>query len=285
MTFEEGLVEHYGALSAKLKEAADFVVSNPVEIATRSLRSVSLEADLAPVSFTRMARAVGYETYEELREEMRNSISRKNDSFSDNVARLQTTHANGKSNFTSEHMSDCINNLQLMASNINSKELEHVANQLDKSKKVLILGVLGSTGFAEYMSYMANFITDNWHLAGRMGASLSSNLVGLNEQDALVVITKAPYATKAIKAAEAASAQGVFVVIITDSHKCPALAHATAKFILPSDGLNFFSSYVPTIALIEALIGMLAVKKGKPAQERIRSIEESNRRLEYISVD
>ena len=52
---------------------------------------------------------------------------------------------------------------------------------------------------------------------------------------------------------------------------------------MPTDSSHFFSSYVSTVALVEAMIGLLAVKAGALARERIRRIEDSNRRLEYLA--
>lgn len=281
--FEQELAKRYVDLSAKLKQAADYVASNPVEVATRSLRSISADIGVAPVTFTRLARAFGYGSYEELREEMRHSVGRRAGSFSDSVERLQSEHADNGQSFASEHFSACLENLSALRGGIDPDEFERAIDRLHDSRKVVLLGALGSTGAAEYMSYAADFITDNWQLAGRMGSSLGSSLIDLNDTDALIVITKAPHANQAIQAAELASSNGVFVLIITDSHKCPSLAHASSYFVVPTDSSHFFSSYVSTIALIEAMIGLLAVKAGEPARDRLSKVEESNRRLEYLA--
>ena len=145
-----------------------------------------------------------------------------------------------------------------------------------------MLGPLGSTGVAEYMSYIATFITDNWILAGRMGASLGSSLIGLSKKDTLIVITKPPFASSSIQAVSAAKDQGAYVVVITDTYACPALATASASFIIPTQSPHFFSSYVATLAFVESIVGALAVRGGKEALERIKTVELSNRRLDYF---
>ncbi len=281
--FEQELAKKYTDLSTKLREAADYVVSNPVEVATRSLRSISADIGVTPVTFTRLARAIGYSSYEELREEMRHSVGQRAGTFSDNVERLQSEHAGNDQSFATKHFTACLDNLTSLRSEIDPATLDYVVDRLHKSRNVLLLGALGSTGAAEYMSYTADFIADNWQLAGRMGSSLGGKLMGITGQDALIVITKAPHANQAIQAAELASSNGAFVLIITDSHKCPSLAHASSHFNVPTDSSHFFSSYVSTIALIEAMIGLLAVKGGEPARDRLSKVEESNRRLEYLS--
>ncbi len=130
------------------------------------------------------------------------------------------------------------------------------------------------------MSYMANFLTDNWHMAGRMGASVGSALTGLGRDDSLVIVTKPPFARKSILAAQQARELGVFVVVITDSHTCPALATADAGLLVPTRSPHFFSSYVATLFLVETIIGMLAGRSGSEAAARIAEVETRNRKFE-----
>ena len=146
----------------------------------------------------------------------------------------------------------------------------------------LVLGALGSTGVAEYLTYMASFIVDNWNMASRMGASLGSGLVGMSDRDVLIVITKPPFACNSIKAAQEANEAGAFVLVITDTHTCPALQHSSASFIVPTESQHYFSSYASTLVLSEIMIGMLAGRAGPLARERITEVEDKNRRLSEV---
>jgi len=79
ISVQASIAENYGELSVALKMAADFVVKNSVEIATRSLLSVAAESELSPSSFSRLARAIGYQDYDQLcghaREELASSTN------------------------------------------------------------------------------------------------------------------------------------------------------------------------------------------------------------------
>lgn len=281
-SFEQRLARKYDGMSQRLREAGDFIAKNPVSTATRSLRSVAGEAGLAPATFSRLARVLEYESFEQLREVMRRRIDRRVNSFADRAGRLQHGHESGTLDFLTEHWQACLGNLQAFADSIDAAQLNATVDRLHQSRKVLVLGALGSTGIAEYMSYMANFLTDNWHMAGRMGASLGGGLTGLDEQDALVIVTKPPFARKALLAAEVARQNGVYVVVITDNHACPALRHAHSGFLVKSESPHFYSSYVATVFLVETLIGMLASRVGPDATLRIAEVENQNRQLEEV---
>lgn len=278
-SFEERLARRFDGLSGKLRQAAEHVAAHPVDIATRSLRAVAQESGLAPATFSRLARALDYDGFEALREAMRAKIGRRVNSFAERAERLQVAWEAGETGFFEAHVSACQSNLQTLLRDIDTDLLERVVERLHGARNVLLFGALGSTGVVEYLSYMANFCSGTWSMAGRMGASLGAALTGLDGRDALVIVTKPPYSTRSIEAARMGAAQGAYVVVITDSPACPALASASAGFVLPTESPHFYSSYVTTLAFMEVIVGMLVGRAGATARARIAQVEESSRRL------
>ncbi|MFB9148624.1 MurR/RpiR family transcriptional regulator [Roseovarius ramblicola] len=278
-SFEQRLSRNFDGLSDKLRQAGEYVAAHPVDTATRSLRTVAHDSRLAPATFSRLARAIGYQSFEELREEMRQKIGERVNSFAERAERLQNAHEAGESGFFEAHVGACQNNIQTLLRDMDQKLLETAVDRLHAARNVLLLGALGSTGVVEYLAYMAHFCTGNWSMAGRMGASLGAGLADLDARDALVAVTKPPYSTRSIEATQMAAGQQAYVVVITDSHGCPALRHASAGFVVPTDSPHFYSSYVTTMVLVEAMIGMLVSRAGPAARERIARVEISSRRL------
>ncbi|MFY0692226.1 MAG: MurR/RpiR family transcriptional regulator [Paracoccaceae bacterium] len=276
------MADHYGDLSGALRQAAEYLAANPVDIATRPLRKVSRESGVSPAAFTRLSRALEYSSFEELREEMRSKIGQRIQGFAARAERLQHDHGADGTAFFSAHLHACQANLQNFADTVDPVQLNAVADRISAARKVLLLGALGSTGVVEYLSYMANFCADNWQMAGRMGASVGADLTGLDQQDALIIVTKPPFSERAIRAAELAQKRGAYVVLITDSLACPALKHASAHFIVPTDSPHFYSSYVVTMFLVEALIGMIVSRSGEISRARIAEVEGANRILAEV---
>jgi len=216
-TFEQQLSGRYASLSVKLKEAADFVVANPIDVATRSLRAISKEANLSPATFSRMSNSLGYDNYEDLRDVLRAGIEHRSKSFSHRVEALQQRHIDGDQDFLHQHTMDCSANVQELGATISTTTIDTSVERLHNARRVLVLGGLGSTGVAEYLVYMASFIADNWSMASRMGASLASGLVGMSKSDVLIVVTKPPFARNSIVAAQEAHRTGAFVKVRSSS--------------------------------------------------------------------
>lgn len=281
-SFEQRLAAQYGSLSTRLREAGDYIADNPMSIATRSLRTLASEAKLAPATFTRLAHALGYDNFEELREVMRGQIGRRMLPFADRADRLQNDALDTHESFLSRYAGACQENIAALAGSIEPGQLEAVADRLAKARRVVLLGALGSTGIAEYMAYIANFFGDNWEIGARAGSSLGATLAGLDERDAVLVITKPPFARSSIRGAIHAHEQGAYVALITDSRSCPALHAADASFIVPTDSPHFYTSYVATLFLLEAILALVAKRAGPRATERIAEVERRNRLLEEV---
>ncbi|MDA5092652.1 MurR/RpiR family transcriptional regulator [Aliiroseovarius sp. KMU-50] len=281
-SFEQRLTTRYGDLTDTLRAAAEYIMHHPLDMATRPLRTVAQASGSSPAAFTRLSKALGYTGLDELREELRDKIDQRMGDFASRAQRLQEDHGAGKSDFMTAHLSACQTNLQTLPESVNLQLLDQAIDTLARARVVSLLGALGSTGVVEYMAYMANMFAGNWQLLGRMGASLGSGLANMTKDDALVVVTKPPFAPQVLRAVEIARNQGAYVVVITDTHACPALRHAQAGFVLPSASPHFYSSYVSTMFLVEVIIGKLVSHAGEKARLRIANVEDSNRLLSEV---
>jgi DNA-binding MurR/RpiR family transcriptional regulator len=285
-SFEQQLSGKYATLSIKLRAAADYVVANPVNVATRSLRSVSKEAKLSPATFSRMSAALGYASYEDLRDALRGTLQQRTHSFTAGVDALQNARPDaGGSSFPDSHAEACAANVRKLGDALDRTALARCLEQLEHARRVVVTGVLGSECIAAYLTHMASFVSETWRLAGCRGISAGSDLAGLGAEDVLIVITKPPFAHQSVEATRIARRRGASVIVITDTHSCPALVHATAHFVVPSASPHFYSSYASTLVLCEIMIGMLAARAGSKGRARIADVENVNRRLSSVWGD
>lgn len=275
----------YADLSVALRGAADFLVANPLDIVTRPLRAAARDSGVSAAAFTRLAKALEYEDFAQLREELRSKIGQRVNNFAARAEELQRRHDDGHDRFVDAHFAITQGNLGDLVTSLDEKDLDQCVDMLANARRVVLLGGLGSAGIMEYMSYMANFCADNWRLADCMGASLGGALCGMDDRDVLLIVTKPPFAANAIRAAQLAGQIGVPVIVITDTHTCPALEYATLSFVVPAESANFYSSYVTTLFLIETIIGMVVGRSGAAAQERIAEVELHNRKMAEVWVE
>lgn len=279
-SLEDRISARYGALSDKLQAAADYIIASPVEVATRSLRSVAAASGLAPSTFSRLARALGFSTYEDLREMSRQAVSRRAGTFSDKARRLRADADDGAGlSLMQRQVEASLRNIEDLSRSIPVEKLYGVVEALRAARRVRLIGAMSSRPILEYMLYLAEWLSDDWSMAAAGDASLAAALAGAEASDAFIVLSMPPFAATTLRAAEIAAGKGAYVLVITDTHTCPALKHASASLTAPTDSPHFFSSYVSTLVLIETLISMLVAQSELSAEGRMREIEEQNRSL------
>ena len=279
---EERIAASFSGLSAQLRAAADYVVAHPFDVATRSLRTIAAQSGLAPATFSRLARALGYETYEGLRESCRQAFEREKVVFSDKLRRLQVEGAGEASEtpFLLRQSAASIANIEAQANGVDQQALTAAADLLHEARRVVVLGGLSSAAVAEYLGYLVGWFSDRWTVAGRDGSSIGMALAEVSAGDVVVVITKKPFLRRTIHAAEIAANRGAALIVITDSHACPILDRSRYSFFVPTETPQFFSSHVATVVLIETIVGMLVSRAGEDARARIDEVERNNHLLD-----
>ena len=279
-TIEERISKNYAGLSGKLQLAADYVAENPIDVATRSLRAVASTSGVSPATFSRLARALGYKDYEAMREDGRAAMGRRMESFSERAHALRAgKHRPEGRVYLQRQASACIANIETLNRDISNVRLEAAVTALHESRPVLLVGSQGSSGIVDYFSYLAHWFSPNWYVAGRNGTALAATLARLGPGDAMLAVSKAPYARRTVSALRAAKAKDVTTLVITDSHASPTLEFADHPFIVPTESPQFFSSYAATLVLIETIVTMLLARAGPEAEDLIRDAENQVRDL------
>lgn len=277
-TIEDRVAERYAAMSDQLRKAADYVVAHPLEIVSRPLRAISMDSHVSPATYSRLARALGFENFEEMKDVSRRSVGQRVSSLSERAELLRSGSSDGQSMLARQGQA-CIRNIEAFLDRADQAKLEQAAKLMREANRVVLVGALASTGITEYMAYLANYFAPNWSLAGRMGASIGSQLATLGADDVVFIVTMSPYSKRAVTAAELARSAGSGVILVTDALDCPALRHATHSFVIPTESPQFFSSYVVTIVLIETMIAMIVAASEADATASIQKVEVNNQEL------
>lgn len=277
-TIEDRISEQYNGLSAKLQTAADYVAANPVDLATRSLRSVAQTSGVSPATFSRLARALGFDDYEEMREAGRQAVGQRLVPFAERAEALRRGDQSA-AHFMHRQATNCTRNIGLLEQSTSADRLEAAVDALFAANKVVLVGALGSAGVVDYFAYQAQFFARNWSVAGREGTSIAASYAAMEKDDAVIVLTKTPYSDQSMRPLRLAHENGFRTIVLTDSHASPALKYADHFFIIPTETANFFSSYVATLVLIETMMSMLVSRVGPEADARIRATEEQTKKL------
>ena len=265
-------------LSPQLRRAAEFVANHPEDVATRSLRYLAGMMELPPPTFSRLAVALGYDGYEDLRESCRHQIKMRRLRFSERAEALQKCDAElpEGGRFIFRQGAAGIDNITELLDSVDPELLELAAARLIAARRVVLVGSMSSRPFVDYMAYMASMAFDNWQAFGSDTGSNAATLVDVDDRDAAVVVCMAPFAQRSIDATKHLGDLGVWVIGMTDEVLSPLHPLCAAAFVVSTETPQFFSSHVATLVLIESLIGMVIARGGARVSRRIEAVESTS---------
>jgi len=279
-SIEERIRNRYDGLSAKLRAAADYVAGNPVDVASRSLRSVAQTTGISPSTFSRLARALGYADYEALREAGRAAVGRSIVPLTERARRLSEPAQPSTGTDMLHAVAQASRaNVDCLEQTIEGPHLMEAVDALHRAGTVLLVGSQASAGLIDYLGYQAQWMAANWHVAGSNGTSTAAVLSQLGPGDVVLGMTLTPYSSRTLAALRAARNRGATTIAVTDSPDSPAMEHADHGFVVPVESPNVFFSYSAALALFETFIGLLLRRDGPQAEQRILAMAAQTREL------
>ena len=270
----------WDALTPEAQKAARYVLENPNTVGVSTVREIAEFAQVKPNTFVRMARAIGFEGYEDFREPFREAIRNGTASFPDRARWLQQVGAGGAMGaLYADMVASALRNIEETFAGIPADELQAAARMIWDSRQVFTLGVGVNSANAQNFTYLASTGMVQFHAIPRMGSTAVDDLARADARDVLIAITCRPYRTEVIAAMEVAREQGVRVIGVSDSPASPVIRGADHGFVVAADTPQFFPSSVSTIALLETLLSFVIAAASPEIVERVEKFHARRHEL------
>ncbi len=271
-------------LSPQVERAASYVLDNPGEIAVTSMRGLADAAGVKPNTLVRMARAVGFDSYEDFRTPFRQYAAEGTLSFPDRARFLQSISQGARhGSLLADMAGAAMANLDALFSSADADELKAAADLIDEARRANVLGVGTAKMLAENFAYVASMAVDNVAAIAVVGLAIDS-VARMDERDVLIAMTFSPYRVEIVEAVKLANDRSVPVIAITDSHGSPLIPPATHAFVVPNESPLPFSSNVAATALLETLLAFVVAESPVDVAAAIDDFH-ANRRAAGIYTD
>ncbi len=266
------LTESYLSLSPQLRRAADYVLNNPNEVGVHSMRRLAASAAVTPNTLVRLARAVGFESYQSFREPFSDRLSKGGEEFfPDRVRWLQSLAQVGSHGMLYRDMaSAALANVEQMFSGATPDEAKTVADLIVRAPNTYIMGVGSAHSLAHLFWYIGRMALDTLHQVPRQGNLPIDDIANIRPGDVLLAMTFAPYRTDVVNAVTHARELDATIVAISDSRTSPIALQADHVFVTPTTTPQFFPSLSAGFVLIETLLAFVIADGGPRAVENIQ---------------
>jgi len=259
-------------LPPHLRRAAGFILDQPQAVAVNSMRGLAGQIGVTPPTMLRLARRVGFEDYESFRAVFQNAVT--GGRFGRKAASLQRLgEQGGDAGVMASLAAAAGSNLAVSFAASSLDDLVRAAALLLSSRQAYALGGGALHAMAQYLQYLTRAILPQLRVPPANGNAVVEGLVGIGPGDVVVILSVAPYAKQAVRAAEFARAHGAAVIAITDSLGAPL---ATASDVLLTAGCTspqFYPSMIGVVAEIETLVALVISNGDAATLSRLETID------------
>jgi DNA-binding MurR/RpiR family transcriptional regulator len=258
------------SLPSRLQQVGRFVAANDYDATTRSMRELASVAGADPAAFTRLAKAIGYSGWDELRAAL--TEARRPEQSSPFSGR-----AKGRRAGPNPEMSLISDKLEAEAAGlarISPGAVAGAAKALHGARRIWIAGFRSCRSVAELLNYQLRlFRPDSVQLVGGSGPE-DLDLGAFRAGDAVVVIGFAPYSTASVLSARAAHASGATLIAIADKVAAPMAEGANHLLQFEAAASpGFFPSLTGAIAIAQSLAAATFMLGGTSAKRRLEETE------------
>lgn len=246
MKIDERIAQRYPELSPGERRTADAMLERLADLGTYRAAELAELAGVSKATMSRLIRRLGYDDFEKLREELRErraeGVPMRVFPSADRGERIR-------------HEADA---LSTALAGIEESDLESAANQLVQARRVVIIGLRTSHAVALYLRQQLAQLREDVVLLPHPGQSLGEDLVGLTENDLVVLVAHRRRPPQLSQVAAALAAQAVPILLLADPTARRLAEHTTWWFVCPLSSVGVFDSFAPTMAVVSLLSDQVA---------------------------
>lgn len=265
-------------LPKKLAQAARYALDHPDQMALNSMRSTATEVGVTSTTMLRLARYLGYESYDDFRASFQNELVRgvfgsRADALRQDQTSLDVSAEDGSGSLSNRIIAAAETNIGQLRSTLRQEELETIAGLMRKAPNVFLIGSSSMHILASMIKITGNMILPNLRLVGAEYYVAAETMGNLTADDVVIGIGLNPQAKRTIEAMKYARSRGAHLVAITDRPSSPIAEGA--EFVLCGDNASphYYPSLTPIMVIIEALLATVVATGDGEELRRIQDIE------------
>lgn len=276
------IASSFDQLPGQLGMAARYVLDNPGDVALLSMREQARRAGVQPWTMTRLAKRLGLEGYEELRQLHGEALKERALGFSGKAGAQVARQKQGGSHALARDIAAAsAAQVARLGDPTSLDALAKAAEAMAAARRIYCFGLRSSHAIAAQFAYAMSFLGEK---AVLLGAGDGTGLDALRHGqggDAFFVTTVAPYTTASVEAARHAHSLGLTVIALTDSPVSPVSALADHTICIGTESPSFLHTMSAAFTAAEILAALVAGLGGEAA---LGAIERAERQLSDLRI-
>ncbi|MBL4918984.1 MurR/RpiR family transcriptional regulator [Szabonella alba] len=263
-------------LPTKLAQAARFMIDNPNQVALDSMRSVSVACGVTSPTMVRLARKIGYDSYDELRADFQKQLLEQG--FGPRVAALRASLADEGGGKAGPQIAEvAVRNLKQAQSHLDPAAVVLCAEAIIRAERTFVIGTGSMYWMAGLLKSVAGIAVPGTILTLSGDQTASELVADVGPGDVVLALSFAPYSRQTIEAVAFAKARNAPVFAVTDRRSSPLAALASTVFLAPTDSPHYYPSLVAAFYIVENLLTAIASSRGTATKDRLKAVDDARR--------
>ena len=278
----------YGSMSKGQKLLATYITDNYDKAVFLTAAKLGEVVGVSESTVVRFASHLGYKGYPEFQKALEEMVRNKLNS----IQHMEVTYGRiSQSQILETVLQADAEKIKYTLENIDQNAFEMAVDTILKAKTIYIVGIRSCAPLANFLGFYMNYIFENVHVLTTHNTSeIFEQMVRINENDVIFVISFPRYSMLTLKALEFANKRQAKVITLTDSVHSPINLYSSCNLIARSDMASIVDSLVAPLSIINALVVALCMKKQDEVVRTLENLENiwdeyqvySNDEINYV---
>ena len=259
-------------LSPKQHRLARYFLDHENVIAFATANSVGKDNGVSAATVVRFARALGYEGYTDLQDDIRASLPQYHTPSQKLAQRI--SEGGFADNISAAIAEVNIRNIERTLQNVSLNTLDLAVDAIVGADRILIFsgGLSGTTAFMAQHSLTMLGFQARAIVNGGLTQTLEMSTIG--PRDTVIVISIWRYLKDTVAAAAYAHEAGARVIALTDSLISPLASYSDYVFFAETERAAHSRSLTGLISLIDLINAHIVAKRPQQSMEALRRIDD-----------
>ena len=271
----KGIVKQLDTLTPKGKILGSYIIQNPRKAVFMTTKELSEACGVSEATVVRFVGQLGFHGYGEFLQALRDFV----DSGLTLPDRVDLPGMKGPgTDLLHRVVFEEMNNLRQFYEAIDMKVLGRIAEQLQDSPAVYVIGSRVSYTFAYYLGWSLTKVRRGVHILKGSDSTAVDWLTNAPDDSLVVIITTSRYPNELIKLGKVARRLQHNLLVITDNTLCPVIPFAHLSLVVPSRSIPLIG-YPTTISCIINYLVLELVNRQRP------QLKEHQEKLEQMYLE
>lgn len=249
-------------LTKAQQKIAEYFIQNPERVGMSSSMEVARAIGVSDASITRFARAIGYDGFTDLKNDIYSSLAAQASGGVNSLSLVERFDAN-QAEYGGEYSRGAYKkllqyNLERTFQQNSEEQFDQVVSALARAEHRYIVGFRGCLGIASQCAWLMRFMVDHVVPVSDEGPGGIGSLQDAGEKDCVLFFTLSRYYRSDLKLARLAKERGATVCIVTNSVLSPLEEFADVTLLAEARNMGFFNSTTAMNMISEYLMSKLA---------------------------